>query len=468
MATTTTGWTPLSGTSNYTTQAAIPSLANTTTANAVTAGPAQTATTQQGNAVTAAVQQAVAQQAAGAQAGMREGAASLAEAQTRELDGNELISRQLTQILGEDSELLQRARSQASDAANGRGLLNSSMAVQAGTAAMIDRATPIAQGNAAAYTNVNDKNLANKQATGLFNASQQQDMSKFNTNEYNQNQQFNANLKQSNNQFNTSQTNSMNQFNANSANETSRFNAGQQNTMTQFNVGEANDTSQFNASQTNSMNQFNTGQINDINQFNAQQTNANSQFNASQTNTILAQMMDQQNKLQLADIEAQYKTLMQADASAMTLYQQSTKNISEILMNPDLNAAAKTAAVNNQNQMLSNGLNMLGSMNNLNLSGLLNFSAPTITDSPTGSTGGSTGLTLNSGDQAYNGSLLANYAGITDKKQIKSLQALPYDKQAAINTAIASKDAFRLAEALTAAGYTSSSTQYKKFTALIK
>lgn len=55
---------------------------------------------------------------------------------------------QLDDILSEDSPLMQRASGQGRQAANSRGLLNSSMASQAAQGAMIDRATPLAQQDA--------------------------------------------------------------------------------------------------------------------------------------------------------------------------------------------------------------------------------------------------------------------------------------------------------------------------------
>jgi gamma-glutamylcysteine synthetase len=83
--------------------------------------------------------------------------------------------------------------------------------------------------------------------------------------------------------------------------------------------------------------------------------------------------MDQSNKLQLADIEASYKTILQSEAAAGSLYQQSVRNISDILQNPDLTPEAKTAAVTNQNTMLKTGLNILGKIGGLNFDGLLDF-----------------------------------------------------------------------------------------------
>lgn len=63
---------------------------------------------------------------------------------------NSLVSGQLNQLLNGDSPYLQRARARATELANSRGLMNSSIAASAGEAAAIDAAMPIAQADAAA------------------------------------------------------------------------------------------------------------------------------------------------------------------------------------------------------------------------------------------------------------------------------------------------------------------------------
>jgi hypothetical protein len=170
---------------------------------------------------------------------------------------------QLGEILKTDNPLMQTAATQAKQAANDKGLINSTMAVQAGQQAMINSATPIAQSNAGTYA-------------------------------------------------------------------------------------------------TNA-------------QFNTQQQNAMGQFNTQEQNKLLQTSLDLNNRTELANIEANYKNLMQTNASAYQTWQQSLKNISDIQQNADMDAATKQAAINEQTSLLKNSFNMLGSMNNLNLSGMLNF-----------------------------------------------------------------------------------------------
>ena len=85
----------------------------------------------------------------------------------------ETTSGQLNTLMQEDNPLMQMARAQAKQGMAQRGLVNSSMAQGAGVAAMLEKATPIAQSNAVTYAN---QALTNQQAVnvgGQFNAGEQ-------------------------------------------------------------------------------------------------------------------------------------------------------------------------------------------------------------------------------------------------------------------------------------------------------
>ena len=87
--------------------------------------------------------------------------------QTREVNrATETAAGQVESLLAKDNPLLQRARTIALQNMNQRGLVNSSMAQGAGVAAMVDRITPIAQQDAATYSN---RALANMDATNRAN-----------------------------------------------------------------------------------------------------------------------------------------------------------------------------------------------------------------------------------------------------------------------------------------------------------
>jgi hypothetical protein len=81
-----------------------------------------------------------------------------------------LVQNQLKGIVAEDSPLMQQAARIASQKANERGLINSSMAVGAGHEAVIGQAMPIAQADAATYDRAMTNTANQENAARQFDA----------------------------------------------------------------------------------------------------------------------------------------------------------------------------------------------------------------------------------------------------------------------------------------------------------
>lgn len=77
------------------------------------------------------------------------------------------VQGQVSNIIDQNSPLMQQAATRGLQAANSRGLLNSSMAVQAGQAAVLDAAMPMAQQDAATYAHANEVNTGAKNEFSL-------------------------------------------------------------------------------------------------------------------------------------------------------------------------------------------------------------------------------------------------------------------------------------------------------------
>lgn len=82
-----------------------------------------------------------------------------------QVEANQTVRGQLGDILKAGSPLLEAAKARAMQAANARGLQNSSMAAQAGEEALVNTALPIAQADAAAYQK---QALVNQDITNQF------------------------------------------------------------------------------------------------------------------------------------------------------------------------------------------------------------------------------------------------------------------------------------------------------------
>jgi len=129
----------------------------------------------------------------------------------------------------------------------------------------------------------------------------------------------------------------------------------------------------------------NQGYTNTAGQFNAGAKNTAGLQGAAAANTSLlsAQNSGQEVVLQtlkgnqakeLADIEAQYKNTTQSSASATALFAQVSKNISDILNDPNTSTEQKQSAVDRQTNILEMQLIIIGELANIDLVGLLDFS----------------------------------------------------------------------------------------------
>jgi len=96
--------------------------------------------------------------------------AQQASAHTRTAQENEMSAYHLDQMLGSDSPLMQRARSQAMAGAGGRGLMNSSIAQGAAMGSMIDRASPFALQDATSHGRAATESLAAQNQAEQLNA----------------------------------------------------------------------------------------------------------------------------------------------------------------------------------------------------------------------------------------------------------------------------------------------------------
>jgi len=96
--------------------------------------------------------------------------------------------------------------------------------------------------------------------------------------------------------------------------------------------------------------------------------------NADAATKIELQNIDAQTRKDLAATEATYKNAMQASASANEIFQQTTKNIADIMANPDLDTAAKQKAVDAQKSYLQGSMKILSANSSIpGLSELITF-----------------------------------------------------------------------------------------------
>jgi len=140
------------------------------------------------------------------------------------------------------------------------------------------------------------------------------------------------------------------------------------------NQNAANSFAQFNASNQQQANLFNAGEANRVNIEQAkieQQTNL---ANMQQQNQLVFNQLDQANKERIANIEAAYKNEMQSNVTASSLFHDAINSLALIQKDTTMNAATKQQNINQVLAMLRNGLDVSGSIANLNLGAVLDFS----------------------------------------------------------------------------------------------
>ena len=154
--------------------------------------------------------------------------------------------------------------------------------------------------------------------------------------------------------------------NQNSTNAGLQFSAAAENQASQTNASLGTDTSQKNAAASNTLQLTNMDQA-----FKTAITNTDAQ------NKVVLQQLGDQTKVGLANIEADYKTLMQTSSSASDMYRQTLDSISKVVADTNMNAQAKATAINGYMGWLKNSMNLVASINGVDLSNLLNFGTVT-------------------------------------------------------------------------------------------
>ena len=271
---------------------------------------------------------------------------------------NQTVQGQLNNVIAADAPLMQQAKTGALQQMNQRGLINSSMAIGAGQDAVIKNALPIAQQDASMYGRSGEFNATAANQGGQFNASAQNQAGQFNTAASNQALAQNQQAANQASQFNAGALTDTAKFNATSGLQNSQFNAAQQNTQREAN---AQRQQQSNLATADTQNKLVVQQLD--NAFKATMASADNQTK------IQLQQIDATTRKSLADSESQFKQLMQTTASASDLYQQTIKNINDLVMNPDLDAAAISGGTTNQLKNLQSGMAVLDALNN-NVTGL--------------------------------------------------------------------------------------------------
>ena len=218
---------------------------------------------------------------------------------TTAFDEKKSTAGRVNSIIAEDSPLMLRAAAKAGQAMNARGLTNSSMAIGAGQAAVMDAATPIAQQDASLYQQAQ---IANQNST-------------------NQGNQFNA--------ATTADIGTKGM----SLGESSR----------QFDTGEASKKDMFSQDLAQRDKQF--GVDSGLRRDELTQRGTQYAQKLEQDRNMVG--LDRDAKKSLIEAEAKYKTEIAGNENVANAWATTMRDISTIQNNPDLDDAAKATMIQN-------------------------------------------------------------------------------------------------------------------------
>ena len=228
------------------------------------------------------------------------------------------VAGQIKNIIGEDSPLIQGARTRATQESNRRGLMNSSIAVGAGESAVHNVALPIAQQDAQTH----------------FQAKQ----------------------------LNQNAGNTANQFTAGATNTgAGQVLQGQQ--TKELSAQDAAQREKLLAQQSQTEKELQTlkgGQETDLTKLRG-------------TLDVQLQALKGDQASRLTQMEADNKGLLQTSASATTLYTNIANNMSKIMADTNLTPEDKQIAIDRHIDFIQGGLAIIGSVAGYNLTELLSF-----------------------------------------------------------------------------------------------
>lgn len=319
---------------------------------------------------------------------------------------DQTVAGQITNLTDPNSPIIQQARTRALQQANSRGILNSPMAMTGADSAAYDAALQIAQADAANASKVAGYNADTSNqfktheydtqtSAGLTNAAAQNQGSQFNTGQTNvaRTQQVQQGFdlekmgvdaantlkqmtaEQQNNLAKMAQQQGYNlqTMTAQQINDLAKMSAGQTFdlakmdkqaalTISQMSVQQQQDMAQLAVKQGYNLDTIDATQAADLArlaiQIEAQDKQALDKFGYDKQ---LVQIQRDSNR-EIAGIEAQYKNLTQASASASSILNNLSTNVARIMENTDLDATAKQKAIDIYNGNAVKSLQLIGAL----------------------------------------------------------------------------------------------------------
>jgi hypothetical protein len=274
----------------------------------------------------------------------------------RTVQSNETVLGQLNGILSADSPLLQQARARAAENAQSRGLLNSTMGVQAGESAVLGKALEIATPDAATYAEAAKGNQNAINTIALANQAEFGQTSR--TNATAGNQRSDRMITESG--LNTRQVQELNA----TMDRTKLTEAGAMERTRMTEAGAMDRTKLTEAGATERSRMQNDTQM-AVTRMNNDVSLATA--NMSRQTQIEVAGMQQATSMNIANMQAENSRLLQSSSAANSIVRDYASQASQIMQNPDMDGATRQRALQNLQEIANSGLKLAGSVQELDL-----------------------------------------------------------------------------------------------------
>ena len=325
-------------------------------------------------------------------------------ATTGAFDEGKGVAGRVSQLTSQSNPLFTAAGTRAKQQASSRGLLNSSIATQAGQQAVIETATPIANADASLYQQQqlanqqasNDaaaRNAANGMQVGMLGFTTKENARQFDANQVLQGRQLDQNQKQfevssgQNQQQIDNQGKQLQQAQQQIDAQKEQF--AQQLGMTAKDLDLRRD--QLSESQKQflmSLDQQKAQLAQQQSQFDTSQANTQANFQADQTQKLVLAKMDSDLRTQLAQAQAASQKDIQGSQNISNAWGTMMQSINNVQTNANLDEATKRTLIQNNIDSFQSYTSFWKKINgSVDVSDLLNFSTVPGSTSNSGQTG---------------------------------------------------------------------------------
>lgn len=299
-------------------------------------------------------------------------------------ESQDTVQGRISGVIAANSPLMQAAGTRAKQAANRRGVLNSTMAIGAGEKAVLDTALPIAQQDAQTYfaargANAAAGNAALSQTAGARQAQELQDQGGIISSRLQTEQgDIQTGHLETQGDIQSDLQAEAGVIQSDLAAQEGEIQTGLIGTQSAAQINEMIASGEINAGLLEQEYGLKTALENERAQIELELMDADAANRGElidRQGVIDAQLTDQrvQGQLEITDLENEWRSLLQASASATAIFQTTAEQIGSILANPDISVPNKTALVNQLKTQLSDGLNVIGGIADLDLDAFLGF-----------------------------------------------------------------------------------------------